>query len=322
MSTPQPTLRVHAASRLRRLVLPVFVYGTLGYLSLLTAVRADEVAQAFRLDRANAVQPILLTSLAISMASFLAVAYRAIRSLVVAGKEYLALRKQTESNVTLAESGVAVVEYALVSPAVLLTMAMVIQLALIGEAALVVRYAALTTARSAAVHTKRDFSDIFFEGIDDEEIPARAGRFVLDTLSPDLDSTNDSLAKDFTDIFAAQNGAWGGARYHRRQKWTKGATNFDIELKSPPFEIMGYSIPLPIGDILSPQYVEVTVKYKYVTMIPGITLIPGITTEVNVNGYSPKKCFTITSTAKVQSTGARQTNPLTSMNPLAGSPLP
>ena len=305
--------------RLLRIAPATIVYVTIGVVLVLLATRPDKLAASLGVDPTQAGNVLLLSCLFGAMLAFLAAAHKLFKALLCAGRDFVAWRKRNEPDKGFAEAGVVMVEFTLIAPTVWWIMAMVVQLALIAEASLVVRYAAFTAARAATVRMERDSIPYLEEevSIDPDKVDQSA-KLVLCSLSPKTPGTDNDSAHKMRNVFAAQNGVWGDKNFYQRYQYADAATTVHTTTEDPPFEIMGFSLPLPFGDIFSPKLVKCDVTYIYMTKIPGITLIPGAT----VNAPGGQKGFPINQAVKMQGTGARQTNQLTSLNPLAGSPFP
>jgi hypothetical protein len=316
---PAPETRRSTLARLRRIAPNAIAFVVLGVLAAILASRSVEVARTLGLEPDPWGHRLLVSALFVAMGSFLAALHVLLRELWKAGREFLALRRAREDGATFAESGVVMVEFTLLAPTVWWIMAMVVQMALIAQASIVVRYSAFAAARTAIVRLERDSFPYLSEELSLEASKVeRTAELVLCSLSPRTPGTSDDSAHAMRSIFESQDGVWGDRNFHERDEYSRAATSVDVEVENPPFEIFGYSLPLPIGDIFSPSLVEVEVRYLYMTKIPGMTLIPGVTVLAPNGG----KAFPITQIVRMQGTGARQTNPLTSLNPLAGDPFP
>jgi hypothetical protein len=137
-----------------------------------------------------------------------------------------------------ATAGTVITEFALVFPLVLLVMCMIIQLALIANASIVVRYAAFSAARSAIVsfeaETRSDFSippsglppalqfPPFPEWVDKER-PEHAARLTLAALSPQTNSSS-VMAASMEDLLQQQGGVWQGRNFATRYEYASAAT--------------------------------------------------------------------------------------------------
>ncbi len=129
-------------------------------------------------------------------------------------------------------TGTVMAEFALVLPIVLLVMCMIIQLALIANASLVVRYAAFAAARSAIVSFDSDMPGLniasviqfppFAEWVDKTR-PQLAADLVLASISPRTGSSNES-AENMERLLQSQGGAWKNGNYASRFKYAHAAT--------------------------------------------------------------------------------------------------
>lgn len=169
----------------------------------------------------------------ISLVTFAVLSLRGVVLLVRAG------RRLTGSVASFATQGTVMAEFALVLPVVLLLIGTVIQIALIAQAAVVVRYAAFTAARSAMVNfeadTNTDLTSSGGQGLlaalqvppfpewVDPASPERAACMVLASLSPRA-STPDAEGRQMDRLLRAQGAAWAHGDFPRRLAYARAAT--------------------------------------------------------------------------------------------------
>ena len=144
-------------------------------------------------------------------------------------------RRRPEPGECRAVAGTVVVEFALVFPIVLLVMGMVVQLALIANATLVVRYAAFAAARSAIVNFEADQPNAWlnnplslvqfppFPEWVDKTRPELAAHLILASISPET-SGGTSEAQTMEGLLQAQGGVWAGRSYATRMEYAQAAT--------------------------------------------------------------------------------------------------
>jgi TadE-like protein len=293
-------------SRTIRWLVPSGGWFFVGSVAVAAAARPTTVCEMFGVAPEAGTTFVVLGALLGAMGAFLAVAYRLIRKLLAAGRDFFEYRKRTESPATFAESGVVMIEFALIAPTVWWIMAMVVQMALIAQASLVVRYAAYTAARSAIVLLERDSAPWLSEELtnSNENKAEKAAKLVLCSLSPKTAGTSDSAADAMRDIFAEQNGIWGDSNFHQRFEYADPATNVTIDIEQPDIEIPLIGMPIPIPDIFAPSMVKVTVTYQYLTKIPGMSMISGMGGVAPNGGWA----FPVTQVVELQGVGARQGN--------------
>ncbi|MHC4564001.1 MAG: TadE family protein [Planctomycetota bacterium] len=154
-------------------------------------------------------------------------------------------RARPEPGECRAVAGTVMVEFALVFPLVLLVMCLIIQLALIANASLVVRYAAFASARSAMVNLQSNPWTVPpspWEPVEPAN-PELAAHLVLASLSPKT-SGGVSAAQAMERILQAQGGIWVGREYAPRLDYTVQATTVDAR--------SGYSQFVPVREHLIP----------------------------------------------------------------------
>ncbi len=276
---------------------------TVGVVATMLASRPDRLAQSFGLDFAEESARLVIGCMVVASVAFLAAAYKLLRTLLASGKSFVEWRKRNEPQKGFAEAGVVMIEFTLLAPTVWLIMAIVVQLALIAEATLVVRYAAYTAVRAAIVRTERNAIGQEDLGVSPGKVEESA-KLVLCSLSPKIPNTDNDSAHAMLNIFAAQNGVWGDKNFHRRYQYADDSTTVKTTLDDPPIE-MPFVGDTGLPNLFAPKLVECEVTYLYATQIPGVTLLPGIL-QVS-DGY---KAFKIIQRVRMQSTGARQSNPI------------
>jgi hypothetical protein len=289
---------------------PAIGWFVVGATCFVAAGRSVDVSRALDLNPAEAAGPIMLAGLFGAMASFLVVTYKLARTLLRSGKEFVALRRSREGALGFAESGVVMVEFTLIAPTVWWIMAMAVQMAMIAQASIVVRYAAYAAARSAVVQLGRESAPWLQEDLENsaENKAEKAAKLVLCSLSPKNEGTTDNAAKAMRDIFASQNGVWGDSNFDARYDYADPATTVTIEVEQPDFEIPLIGMPLPIGDIFAPAMVRVTVEYLYLTKIPGMSLIPDGNGKIGTVAPNGGWAFPITQVVELQGAGGREGN--------------
>jgi len=232
-------------------------------------------------------------------------AFRVLRRLGGAGRRWRAVQAAEVAGPRRAVAGTIMVEFALALPIVMLIMGMVIQLALLANASLVVRYAAFSAARVAIISFERPQAWSIEESLSNQpEKIDRAAQLVLATISPRAGGT-DASAWAMRRILARQHGPWGDRHYHERMSYAKAATTVVKDDAYPEAQISFVQLGIP--NIFAPKQVDVTVKYDFLITIPGIYLLPGVTKPAP--GGVSGRVFTIEQTVRLQSTGARQSSP-------------
>ncbi len=148
-------------------------------------------------------------------------------------------RRMAWSSELRATQGTVMAEFVLVLPIVLLLIGTVIQVALIAQAAVVLRYASFVAARSAMVsfeaETKNDLGANLGQGLlallqippfpewVDRERPERAAHMVLAALSPRASGAHPE-GGPMERLLEAQSAAWGGGHFARRMAYAQSAT--------------------------------------------------------------------------------------------------
>jgi hypothetical protein len=117
-------------------------------------------------------------------------------------------------------AGTVAAEFVLVLPIMLLVAGIIVQLALIVNAALVVRYAAFAAARSAIVNFEFQYlgtpplTDVL--DLSDKTDPELAAELVLAAISPATADSGDAAAKAMQNVLTQRGGAWPNRGYARR----------------------------------------------------------------------------------------------------------
>ena len=134
-------------------------------------------------------------------------------------------RGRPEPGECRAVAGTVMVEFALVFPLVLLVMCMIIQLALIANASLVVRYAAFVSARSATVNLQSFLwtAPPLPEPVEPAN-PQLAAHLVLASLSPTSTGSVSTRGRAMERLLLAQDGIWVGKDFAGRFDYTEKAT--------------------------------------------------------------------------------------------------
>jgi len=205
--------------------------GVLGWIGLFGMARPLELAAFVNSPKFD---PVLAFDAAVIL-SFLAFSLLTLR-----GFSFLVRRSRSFSwdPETRTVSGTVMAEFALVLPVVLLLLGTVIQISLIANAALVVRYAAFVAARSAIVSFEADMgrdllsspgaslTSMFqmppFPEFVDPERPTEAAALVLASISPRAASRD--LRGDFMQAVLEDNGdQWEQGNFSQRVTYARAA---------------------------------------------------------------------------------------------------
>lgn len=189
---------------------------------------ADLVAQA-AFDREIAFQ----LALAVALGLF------AVLSLRFAVRLFRAAQRVSFDPALRAEQGTVMAEFALVLPIVLLMLGTVFQIALIANAALVLRYAAFAAARSAIVSFEADMPGAgsvtnpssLLDSLQvpplpefvDRTRPEHAASLVLASISPPMPSDPSPVANALHALVQANGSAWEGSDLARRVSYARQA---------------------------------------------------------------------------------------------------
>lgn len=142
-----------------------------------------------------------------------------------------------------AVGGTVMAEFALVLPVVLLLIGTVVQIALISQAALVLRYASFVAARSAMVQFEAEASGNALHTIWqvaplpeplDIDRPEQAALMVLASISGRA-ASSDTSSSAMNDVLLAQGEAWQGGNYEERFAYADRATTQDWKPGDEPW---------------------------------------------------------------------------------------
>jgi hypothetical protein len=197
-----------------------------------------------------------------------------------------------------AAAGTVVVEFALVFPIVLLVMCMIVQLFLIANAVLVVRYATFAAARSAIVNFEADQPDAWlnnplslaqfppFPEWVDKTRPELAAHLVLASISPETGGgTAEAQAMEV--LLQAQGGVWAGRSYATRMEYARAATEVKTLRDKLPWYGAWYASFSPMiqqPEHLIPPYRlknNETQFYLPLPPVPQIPQVPGLNQFIN-----------------------------------------
>jgi hypothetical protein len=247
-----------------------------------------------------------------------------------------------------AETGTIMVEFVLVLPVLLLVIGMVIQLALLANASLVVRYAAFAAARAGIVEVDAHPWSLWDSLPNPPQRTQTAAHLILASISPAAGGGGDRAAESIRRIHQAQAGPWGSRAFVRRMAYASNPAVTEIKATTagPPLPpslwedvvppagaILGNRFGLSVIDypkswphvpnIVVPPEVTVTVKYRFLVTVPGLQAFGALTgiTEpapAGVRGH----VFAIEQTVKLQSMGSRVSTPAAAIPFINGnSPL-
>ena len=252
-----------------------------------------------------------------------------------------ALRAARERTFRLGEAGSITVEFVLIFPILYFLFGIILQMALIANSSLVVRYAAYAAARTAIVNLDYQGVTSLTQTVGNQDEAREAAHLVLAAVSPDVQTPDDPLAVPIRDILQSQTTAqnqvnWGAPSLPRRMNYAQAATTISFLAQAPrtvfntnPNEIvppawsgpLGLSLPnlqIPIPGFLQgvlnfvqnasgrPFEVEVTVTYLEQCVVPGIPQWTGFTTPVPALPGIGGSAFPITRIVRLQSAGGRR----------------
>lgn len=284
----------------------------------------------------------------VTFVSLLAMLGRVLAWTARAGRRWLPLHDAARGT-----RATVMVEFVLVLPILLTLIAMVVQIALLANAALIVRYAAFSAARSAIVRLAypnwppRQILD------DQPEKVELAAQLILAGISPAAAAGGDEAALVILAIHRAQDGPWGSRTFDERMTYAKQATRVQTIVSPAPLvpqfpddilppwarKVSSYTglddageeitrilhelagvIPPQARDLVALPQVRVAVDYDFLITLPGIwSFLPGVSdAPAGVRG----KAFTLTQTVRLQSIGARESSPLALLPLFGNSPLP
>ena len=244
-----------------------------------------------------------------------------------------------------ATAGTVAVEFILVLPVVLLIMGMIIQMALLANASLVVRYAAFAAARTAIVRfewpnllSPKAWLDLNFYK---ETIPSQGQQevretayLILATISPNTGGGGSELARAIQTINNQQGRPWGSRVLEGRWGYAS-----DPQITTVTIDDSWAPLIPDIKDLLHPVWQSLDKKYidPWRPHFPDI--VPEWVKELNKNPFVPRQVevtvqykfrvtipglafatekgpggkgqvFTIEQRVRLQSVGSRQASPL------------
>lgn len=228
-----------------------------------------------------------------------------------------------------AQRGTIAAEFILAAPILIYLLAIMVQTAQIGMAALVCRYAGFAACRTAIVYVDRpsfsqELGDDNFQGdtarVDDATTATKnAAATVLASISPASGAKSDAGLPVEKMLNTMESGFFGDSPwpddgYARRYTYALEAIiDLNIEMRTPDLE--GLNVPNPLG----PEEVVVTFKYRYWLPWPAIDRVIGSSDTVSdKQGYF----LDIPVRSTLQSTGPRQANPAIMAPLIAPVPLP
>lgn len=318
-----------------RVTRAILSYGLLTWLAVVgfqTAANPSATAAFLGLDDYPWADRLFNCGIGLAVVALCVLAVHLLRTLLRIG------RRRRPADAQRATSGVVIVEFTLILPIFFLVMSMVIQIALLANAALVVKYAAFIAARSAIVNLEYDLSlsrKLFSTQLTNQDRIDRSAYLVLATISPQAKSgsasTSDkAAAKAIVKIHEKQNGRWGSRSLVKRVNYAKQATDISKTPQFPDlipqltdllppvvqsglyrFNMRLPQVPAAINNLIRivqqvpapPKEVSVTLEYQYLLTLPGLGFLPGIKdAPAGVSG----RVFTITKTVRLQSSGPRQ----------------
>ncbi|MBL8746322.1 MAG: pilus assembly protein [Phycisphaerae bacterium] len=238
-------------------------------------------------------------------------------------------RLQRPAHALGCERGVVLVELVLILPFLILIAGTVIQLMLILNASVVVRYAAFAAARVAAVGYDRD-------GIGPDELPApglerdifETAVLVTATLAPSSgqgttlnqageDPRNpgaggnqasptgetDPAATMLESVLTTDRGLYGARTVSIRHSYARRFTSVSFEdwVPSSPFEFS------TMRNLYPAREVEVTVRFDFFLALHGFIFLPGLS-EPMPSGL-PGRTFPLGATVTMQTAGSRVHSP-------------
>jgi hypothetical protein len=147
-----------------------------------------------------------------------ALAVRLLSRMAAAGRRWR--REASLGALSRCTAGTVAAEFILVLPVMLLVAGIIVQLALIVNASMVVRYAAFTAARSAIVNFEFQYlgnpplTDVL--DLSKKTDPELAAELVLASISPAHADTGNAAAKAMQNVLVQRGGAWPNRGYARR----------------------------------------------------------------------------------------------------------
>ncbi|MHC4100735.1 MAG: TadE family protein [Planctomycetota bacterium] len=207
------------ARRIIRALRVEAVLAAIAYAGLLVFAHPTGTAALVDLPEYPWANRLFYAGLAVAMAALGCLALRLWGRLAAGG------RRRPEPGECRAVAGTVMVEFALVFPLVLLVMCMIVQLALIANASLVVRYAAFASARSAMVNLQ-SWPVVNAPPLPEPVVrdnPELAARLVLASISPRTGQAN-AAGRSMESLLRAQDGVWAGRSFADRFDYTEQAT--------------------------------------------------------------------------------------------------
>ncbi len=275
-----------------------------GLLAIVLASQPSEAALALGVDEIPWCNRLVFFGIGSAFVLFSLLAVRLFERLIRSGRRLRSLR-----TLSRAEAGTVMVEFALVFPIIYLVMAMIIQLALLANGSLVVRYAAFAAARAAIVRTSA--FPVPLEKLPSDQEPAikKAAHLVLAAISPKKQqqtSTDNGVSTLFT-LLKQQKGKWGDKNIKKRMTYASKATQVKIETKMSPVTqwvpFVG-ALESPVPNPVAPREVQITVTYPFLLTIPGVGVIPGVSKPAPLGVFG--RVFNIKQVVKLHGTGPRE----------------
>lgn len=262
-------------------------------------------------------------SMVLALALFVLLAYRFATHLYRIGR-----RAGNRASLAGCESGAVMVEWVLVLPIFLMIVGMVVQLALLCNGAMVVRYAAFAAARSAIVSLERSLltEEVSLEyptGLSADDRIKRVAAMVLASISPKASASlleAPAIIHNTLQNQASNGWEYGDSKMRERFPYAEAATTVTIDEGFPDIKLptgldsflgSGLASPtIPVPNLASPFEVKVTLRYRFLITIP-VFNIPAKLFQVHrdANPMSPTvkgETFDIEQACVLQSTGARQ----------------
>lgn len=273
--------------------------GAAGWVMMVGFTHSAGVAEFVDLPRREWQATIFWVCMAMAALFMLLLASRLSRRVVVRARSLRGLRR--------AEVGVLTTEFLLLLPTLALIMCLVIHMALVSQAVLVVRYAAYSAARIAAVNYNRtevaDGEEELVNLLDMEEGAAVA----LATVSPvsQIIPTRNAVANALIRILQNQGEPWSNRDINERTMYGYIGSVITIEEAPPPAEA---TMPEGSPAIDAPMEFDLTLAFNFAVVIPGISSIPGLTVE-GPPLFRHIRAVPLSHTVRMQTWGPRQTSP-------------
>ncbi|MHC4786162.1 MAG: TadE family protein [Planctomycetota bacterium] len=253
------------ARRIIRALRVEAVLAATAYVGLLVFAHPGAAAALINLPEHPWGNRLFYAGIAVAMAALGCLALRLWARLLAGG------RRRPARGEDRAVAGTVMVEFALVFPLVLLVMCMIIQLALIANASLVVRYAAFVSARSAIVNLQ---SNLWTAPPAPEPVepanPQLAAHLVLASISPRTAQTSPAGAP-MESLLQAQGGVWAGRSFADRLEYTEQATVVTARSSYSQFVPVREHLIPPAGNAYNlPLITAADVFDKLNSMIPPV----------------------------------------------------